>query len=90
MKIYNFTIEEDRNWYILTEFKTYDKWENAWTQYISDTTYPATLERCLLKVLHRTKLSLKETEELWEAINTLKTDREEFLILLKETLRWLN
>ena len=86
MKIYNFTIEEDRNWYILTEYKTYVEGENEWSEYVHDTTYPATLERCLLKVLHRTKLSLKETEDLWDAINRLKTDREEFLILLKETL----
>ena len=88
MKIYNFTIEEDEIGYILTEYKIGIKGKNAWKEYIHRQTYPATLERCLLKVLHRTKLSLTESEELWEAINTLKTDREEFLILLKETLRW--
>ncbi len=89
MRILNFTIEEDRNGYILTEYKTYTEWVNEWTEYISDTTYPATLERALLKVLHRGKLPLKETEELWDAINRLKTDQDEFLFELRREIKWL-
>lgn len=88
MRILNFTIEEDRNGYILTEFKTYTEWENAWDEYVSDTTYPTTLERALLKVLHRSKKSLTESKDLWDAINRLKTDREEFLLELRKEIKW--
>ena len=84
MKIFNFEIKEDRNWYIVNEW-----WKHKDNKpYIVDTTYPATLEKALLKIAHRKNKSVERTKEIYELIDTFKKDRDEFLTELRKAIRW--
>jgi len=71
MKIFNFEILPDRNTFILNEYKTYKEGENKWTSYISDTTYPATLQACLKKIRHRVPKECSTIDEYIEKLNEI-------------------
>lgn len=65
IKYKNYTIEEDRRWYILTTYWPSTKWKNIWEVVKLDQVYPSTLEKCLMNIAHTEK---KDTE----AVTTLE------------------
>lgn len=71
MKIFNFEILPDRNTFILNEFKTYSSGENKGQEYISDTTYPATLQACLKKIRHRLPKKASNIDEYIKELNKI-------------------
>ena len=82
LKYLNFVIEEDRNWFILSEVWiipeinkiSWKKNKNAWDTSILDQTYPSTLLRCFEKISHKIKKdNKKEYNSLQEYIEEIKT-----------------
>ena len=79
IKYKNFTIEQDRNWFVLTEYGIMKKGDNIGEDFIKDQTYPSTLEKCLEKIAHKLKKSSPEVLELNEAIECIKGINKEFI-----------
>lgn len=73
MKIFNdrFEILPDRNTFILNEYKVYNKGENKWESYISDTTYPPTFQACLKKIRHRLPKKASTIDEYIEKLDEI-------------------
>lgn len=89
MKLFNFTIEEDRNWYILTEYGKYKTGDNIGETYIADTTYPSTLKRALEKVRHRVRSTATKSKTVKEYIEKTEQLNDEFLTELSKMIEWL-
>lgn len=89
MKLFNFTIEEDRNWYILTEYATYKTGENVWCEYVLDTTYPSTLKRAFEKIRHRVRKVAWKAKTVKEYIEQTEKLNDEFLTELSKMIEWL-
>ena len=92
LKYLNFIIEEDRNWFILSEIWivpnnnkiTWEVNKRAWEETILDQTYPATLLRCLEKIAHKIKKdNKKEFNNLQNYINEINEINNKFINDLK-------
>lgn len=69
-----YVIEEDRNGYILSEWKKSKKGANKGELYISDQVFPATLSACFERIIHtekRNKPLVLQLEKLDEAIREI-------------------
>ena len=79
IKYKNFEIEEDRNWFILSEY-----WNNKEWKYVQkDQIYPSTLENCILRIAHKLKRDAKATVELWEYLKLAREINDELLTNIK-------
>ena len=88
----NFIIEEDRNWFILSELwitpdfnkNTWEPNKNAGQEVVLDQTYPATLLRCLEKISHKIKKgNPKEFNNLQDYIKEITEINSKFTEDLK-------
>lgn len=97
IKFKNFIIEEDRNWFILTELWivwdinpfTWEENKNAWEEKVISQCYPSTLEKCFEKILHKVKKSKTDVIELDKAANEILSINKEFIKELKEVVTTL-
>jgi len=80
----NFTIEDDRNCFRLSETKTVEKWDNKWDTYEADVTYPSTLLHALVSI--RNKIHWNNTIELTNLIEETIKINDKFISDLKEIL----
>ena len=83
----NYVIESDRNSYILKVFwdrKNPKTWEvSCW---LRDEIYPATLEKCLIRIFERETAKITKIE-LKEIIEELKLLEEQFIKDIKKLLK---
>ena len=79
----NYTIEDDRNGFILSVHWIYEKWENIGQEYIKEQVYPSTFENCLKSIMKYEKNNKWEVETLQAYIDEYKKMQEEFLSDLK-------
>jgi len=85
IQIWNFTIEEDRNGFILEEYGDKINPKDWTTSYgLKEQLFPATLDRCFIKILHKLKLDKTETFELEEYIEQIKKINNDFLEQIKD------
>ena len=80
----NFTIEQDRSCYVLTEYGIMKKWDNIGDEFIKDQVYPTTLERCIEKIAYKLRKSSPDVLELKEAIECIKQTNKEFINDIKD------
>lgn len=84
IKIWNFEIEPDRNWYILSEY-----WigEDTGERYLKNQTYPSTIERALIKIAHKEKQLFEWEFWLEEAISKFEEINNKLIKWIKQELK---
>ncbi len=87
IKYKNFTIEQDRSCYVLTEYGITEKGENIGQEFIKDQTYPATLTKALEKIAYKLRKSNPDVLELNKAIESIERINKEFVSDIKDVIK---